>query len=289
MIKSNKKQNLHKKKTNLIFDKTIKKSTSSQKIENLQQNLSKTISTFDFFPKISQNFKNKSKKQKFFNNSPNKKNYYSLSEDLEILKAENIYQTSCEKYPTINILFLKISKKLNRSIKSIQRRREKLKSLSYLQIRVLVEYSNKYRGISYKRRIIFNKKEDIFVEKIDGIDIPDYEHSFLVEKIKEFCDESEFSDFEDSGKEDLDDLNKEEEDLEKLKIMKEDDFILKKCFLDYQECMRNDEDIEIDINENKNLFLSKNQNIFIKNLKKRIDYKINRKKLKFNKLYYKNK
>ena len=290
MIKSNKKENLDKKKTNLIFDKTIKKSTSSQKIDKSQQNLSKTISTFDFFPKISQKLKNhnKSKKEKYFENelkNPTQKKYYSLSEDLEILKAENIYQTSCEKYPTINILLLDISKKLKRTIKSIQRRREKLKSLSYLQIRVLVEYSNKYKGISFKRRIIFNKKEDIFVEKIDGVDIPDYEHSFLVKKINEFCEETEFSDFEDSViKEEIDDLSKIEEDLEKIKKMKEDDFILKKNFLDYQDCMKKNEDIEIDINDNKNIFLNKSSNLFIRKLKKRIDHKINRKKIKFNKM-----
>ena len=266
-----------------IIDKEIGKPSSStkiiyNKIEEIPENKKST----DFFldkkqKKLQSKNKNKKKKEKsiirtekplnsYIGNSTKK--YYSLFGDLKILKANRQYEADNFKYPTVNSILLELSLVLNRTSKSVRRRREKLKSLSYLQIKVLVAYSNQFKGVSKNRRIVFNQKDDIFVEKIDGSDIPNDENEFLNGKISEFSEDTEISEIEESDDNFVyEDIEEIERDLERKKIIKADNDILNKNFMEYQNEVNEIEEIVIDIEEIK----KKNKD---KKMQKFIDFKI---------------
>ena len=265
-----------------IIDKEQGKPSSSTKIiynSKTQNQYPNKEKKKNFTSKIEITDKNKIQKiirkekplSSYIGNSTKK--YYSLFCDLKILKADRQYQSQNFKYPTVNSIILELSLILNRTSKSVRRRREKLKSLSCLQIKVLVAYSNQFKGVSKNRRIVFNQKDDIFVEKIDGSDIPEDENEFLNLKINEFSEDTEVSEIEDSEEEfEYEDIEEIERDLERKQIIKMDNEILNKNFIEYQNERNYIDEIVIDIKE-----IKKNKN---KIALKIFDLKKNEKKIK---------
>ncbi len=73
-----------------------------------------------------------------------------------------------------------------RTFKSVQRRREKLRKLSKLQIAVIRKYTRKFIDVVSDRKIYNLVHENISIIKTDNSDIPEEEKEFINSVIKNF-------------------------------------------------------------------------------------------------------
>ena len=112
---------------------------------------------------------------------PHKKNkdFFTIREDYFLLIAEDIYQFPSFGYKSLTLFIKDISFNTGKTFKSIQRRREKLKKLSNLQIAVIKNYYVNYIKLMNSRKIHNLKNELITILKTDNTDIEKEEKIFI--------------------------------------------------------------------------------------------------------------
>lgn len=101
--------------------------------------------------------------------------HFSVKEDVSVISACYFYRANKNNIILTDIID-QLCKKLNRSYKSVKKRVERLKRLEEGQVRVFLEYHEKYRKHSDKRKIVFGSKgKNIFLCPIKGKTILDDE------------------------------------------------------------------------------------------------------------------
>ena len=105
--------------------------------------------------------------------------FFTIREDYFLLIAEDIYQFPSFGYKSLTLFIKDISFNTRKTFKSIQRRREKLKKLSNLQIAVIKNYYINFLKLMDKRKIHNLKNELITILKTDNTDIEKEEKIFI--------------------------------------------------------------------------------------------------------------
>lgn len=98
-----------------------------------------------------------------------------------MLKEFDFFQKSRKNYSTLDALYAHISRVLKRSVKSIQRRREKLKRLNKEQVKQLFDYSQKFQ-LDRFRRVVLTKTNQFKIQKLNQDDIDSEEQSFFLSR-----------------------------------------------------------------------------------------------------------
>lgn len=116
-------------------------------------------------------------------------NFFTLKEDYFLLISEYIYCFPEFAYRTLTQLLKDFAIVSQRTLKSVQWRREKLLKLSNSQIFVLKQYIVQFFTKVHERKILNLKYEDFNVIKTDNTDLPQEEKKYILEVIKQYEDE----------------------------------------------------------------------------------------------------
>lgn len=119
----------------------------------------------------------------------NHQQFFSLKEDYFLLISEYVFCFPEFGYRNLTHLLRDIAIRTERTLKSVQRRREKLLKLSKSQINVLRQYIINFFEVIHERKILNLKYEDINIIKVDNTDLPQTEKKFILDVIQRYEDE----------------------------------------------------------------------------------------------------